>query len=389
MASIKPYSRYATLNSSFESRSSTRSDPSSSAEIAPKSKVPLRSTSRDASRAVIPSKAESKGHVNFSSMVKKLVDHSSTSGMSKKKGDYKLVIPADFIAEDLKKTARKGTGLGSLHKKLFKGSAKRTAGVEQKALTEVKANTRTLAMVLRSERELLSMNREQENQIAELNLLLDEKNKEVEKLKDLCLKQREEMKSLKSSILFPDAVNSKMQEVMENQATELRQARQIIPNLQRQVTSLTDKLQYLAEDLAEVKADKHSMRELYDSCFSSPQTPECNYVEATHSQDFSSEDNASPSSPDEMFLKDLNPCLTPYYIKSKSKEFETFDVTHDQDFQHRNNTEGYHEMSFSPGARNVSISSDCCHCSKSASGVASRSSESKRTHIKKLHHNFS
>ncbi|CAH9133791.1 unnamed protein product [Cuscuta epithymum] len=389
MASIKPYSRYANVNSSFESRSSSRSDPSSSAEIAPKSQVPLRSNSRDASRAVIPSKTVSKGHVNFSSMVKKLVDHSSTSGMSKKKGDYKLAIPADFIAEDLKNTARKGTGLGSLHKKLFKGSSKKTAGVEQKALTEVKANTRTLAMVLRSERELLSMNREQENQIAELNLLLEEKNKEVEKLKDLCLKQREEMKSLKSSILFPDAMNSKMQEVMENQATELRQARQIIPNLQRQVTSLTDKLQYLAEDLAEVKADKHSMRELYDSCFSSPQTPECNYVEATHSQDFSSEDNASPSSPDEMFLKDLNPCLTPYYIKSKSKEFETLDVTHDQDSQHRNNAEGYREMSFSPRARNVSTSSDCCHCSKSASGVASRSSESKRTHIKKLHHNFS
>lgn len=112
-------------------------------------------------------------------MVKKLVDHRSSSAPARKKGEYKLAIPADFIAEDLKKTARKGTGLGSLHKKLFKGSAKRAEGVEPKALTESKGNTRTLAMVLRSERELLSMNQEQENQITELKLLLEEKNKEV------------------------------------------------------------------------------------------------------------------------------------------------------------------------------------------------------------------
>lgn len=113
-------------------------------------------------------------------MVKKLVDHRSSSAPAKKKAEYKLAIPADFIAEDLKKTARKGTtGLTSLHKKLFKGSAKRAEGGEQKALTEFKGNTRTLAMVLRSERELLSMNQEQENQITELKLLLEEKNKEV------------------------------------------------------------------------------------------------------------------------------------------------------------------------------------------------------------------
>lgn len=71
-------------------------------------------------------------------------------------------------------------------------------------------------------------------------------------MKDLCLKQREEIKSLKSAVLFPDVVNSQLQELMEKQTSELKQARQLIPSLQRQVTSLTDQLQYLAEDLAEV-----------------------------------------------------------------------------------------------------------------------------------------
>lgn len=47
-------------------------------------------------------------------------------------------------------------------------------------------------------------------------------------------------------------MNSQVQELMEKQTSELKQARQLIPSLQRQVTSLTDQLQYLAEDLAEV-----------------------------------------------------------------------------------------------------------------------------------------
>lgn len=37
-------------------------------------------------------------------------------------------------------------------------------------------------------------------------------------------------------------------------------------------------------------------------------------------QEFSSGDPMTPiGSPDDMFLKDLNPCLTPYYAKTKSK----------------------------------------------------------------------
>lgn len=75
---------------------------------------------------------------------------------------------------------------------------------------------------------------------------------QVEKLKDLCLKQRDEIKSLKNAILFPDALNCQLQDLVEKQGSELTQAKQLIPTLQRQVTSLTGQLQCLAQDLAQV-----------------------------------------------------------------------------------------------------------------------------------------
>lgn len=43
----------------------------------------------------------------------------------------------------------------------------------------MKANTRSLAMVLRSERELLGQCKEQELEITELKLTVEEKNREV------------------------------------------------------------------------------------------------------------------------------------------------------------------------------------------------------------------
>lgn len=76
---------------------------------------------------------------------------------------------------------------------------------------------------------------------------------QVEKLKDLCLKQREEIKSLKNAILFPDAMNSQLQELVQKQGSELTQAKQLIPTLQIQVTSLTEQLQCLALDLDQVR----------------------------------------------------------------------------------------------------------------------------------------
>nr|GMC53218.1 epidermal growth factor receptor substrate 15 homolog [Ipomoea batatas] len=342
MASIKPSSRYAAAKSSLEPRSSARSDPSSSAELTPKSHILLRATSRDSSRALVPAnptRSNSSTHgSSFSAMVKKLVEQKSSSAMAKQKQEYKLALPI----EDLKKTARKGTG---------------------------------------SERELLSMNKEQENQISELKLMLDEKNREVEKLKDLCLKQREDIKSLKNAILFPDVTNLQVQETLENQSSELKQARQLIPSLQRQVTSLTGQLQCLAEDLAEVKAEKYSVRGFND--VSSHCTPEYDQEEATNSLEFSYGDQTTPGSPDDMFLKDLNPCLTPY-AKTKSKEFDSF-VSRDEQNLHRKNSTIHRNTSYNSFGRKVSKSSDGCHCSKPGSKLARRSDESKLTYGKMKH----
>ncbi|XP_049353360.1 uncharacterized protein LOC125817895 [Solanum verrucosum] len=387
MSFIKPSSRYA--KTSFDSsRSSTKSDPSSSTD---KALIKIKKGSNGVTQTTHQS--------NFSSMVKKFVEHKSASSklmkqqqQQQKKGDLKLVIPVDFIAEDLKKTAKRGNGLSSLHKKLFKGSSsgsgvKKEEGSAMKALTEVKGNTRTLGMVLRSERELLSMNKEQEDQIVELKLMLEEKNREVEKLKDLCLKQREEIKSLKNSILFPDVMNYQVQDLLEKQGSELKQAKQLIPNLQRQVTSLTGQLQCLAEDLAEVKADKYAIRGSYDS-FSSP--PEYDQEEAANSLEFSSEDHTIPGSPDDMFLKDVNPCLTPYYAKTKSKEFDDFKSPDAKDLV-KNNIQVYHETSYNSCARKLSKSSDCRQCSNTgnkATRAARRSDESKCTYGKQVHNKF-
>ncbi|XP_021902306.1 uncharacterized protein LOC110817898 [Carica papaya] len=284
----------------YDSRSSTTSshfsDPSSSTEFNQPSLTHKTSSSSSSSysssRALVKSnkpcdlsrtksgKVQTNGG-NLTKMVKKFIDMKSNSGKK-----MELVIPCDVVAEDLKKTARKGGNLGALQRKLFgKGSSLEKEKKDQvKALTEVKGNTRTLAMVLRSERELLSLNKEMETEITELKLLLEEKNGEVEKLKDLCLKQREEIKSLKSAILFPDVLNSQLHELLEKQGSELKQAKQVIPTLQRQVTSLTGQLQCLAEDLAEVKADKYSSSRSGNHRYGgSPQTPTYDREEATNS----------------------------------------------------------------------------------------------------------
>ncbi|KAF9612477.1 hypothetical protein IFM89_000225 [Coptis chinensis] len=177
-------------------------------------------------------------------MVKKLMKPKSN------KTNPGLFIPADIIAEDMKKTGVSNK-VSSFSRKLFHKGGKDKS--EVKALSEVKSNTRTLAMVLRSERELLNQNKEYENEIGEFKFILEEKNREVEKLKDLCLKQREEIKALKSAILFPDVMNSQLQGLLQKQGSELEQAKQVIPTLQRQVTSLPGQLQCLADDLAEVQ----------------------------------------------------------------------------------------------------------------------------------------
>ena len=84
------------------------------------------------------------------------------------------------IEEDLRKAAaatgmKKESNLSVINRKLFpKGG---NSG--EKALIEAKPNARTLAMVLRSERELLDQNREYESLILELRSKLKEKEREV------------------------------------------------------------------------------------------------------------------------------------------------------------------------------------------------------------------
>ncbi|XP_021294607.1 uncharacterized protein LOC110424377 [Herrania umbratica] len=389
----------ATRYKSYDARSSTSShfsDPSSSMELIKSfSRRPeSSSSSSSSSRALVKSKpldvgpgsrSKTKADHNLASMVKRFMDKKSTN---KTIGQGQLVIPSDVLAEDLQKAARKGAAFTALQRKLFgKGSADKK---EVKALTEVKGNTRTLAMVLRSERELLSANKEQEMEIAELKLQLQDKNREVEKLKDLCLKQREEIKSLKSAILFPDVMNSQLKDIVEKQGSELTQAKQLIPTLQRQVTSLTGQLQCLAQDLAQVKADKYSARAFHQRHGSSPRTPRYDREEPSDSLEFSSADATTPGSPDDLFLEDLNPCLTPYYSKTKSKEFDEigYDSPHNESLS-TNNKQTFTEVGFSSRSKRLSKSSDCYQDSNRGSSMARtnrRSDESTGSYRKQMHH---
>ncbi|KAG2238996.1 hypothetical protein Bca52824_089856 [Brassica carinata] len=206
--------RYNSYDSRSSVSSSIQSDPSSSAEFKP-NKAIVRSKPSYLTKTSKPDTHPG----NLTCMMKKLMDMKKSNPKSKR---VELVIPHELKKLDTVRGGGGGGGkgaLGTLQRKLF-GKEKEKV----KALTEVKGNTRTLSMVLRSERELLSMNKDQEIEISELKFQLEEKNREVEKLKDLCLKQREEIKSLKNAVLFPDGMNSEMQ--------ELNEARQIIPNLQ-------------------------------------------------------------------------------------------------------------------------------------------------------------
>ncbi|XWS15458.1 hypothetical protein CRYUN_Cryun34aG0002600 [Craigia yunnanensis] len=365
----------ATRYKSYDSRSSTSShfsDPSSSIDFHNSSS--RRPNSSSSSRALVKSKPLDVGQGsriktkaadhNLTTMVKRFMDKKSTNTTM---GLEQLVIPSDVVAEDLKKNARKGAAFTALQRKLFgKGSVDKDRDKKEvKALTEVKGNTRTLAMVLRSERELLSANKEQEMEIAELKFLLQDKNRE-----------REEIKSLKSTILFPDVMNSQLRQLVEKQGSELTQAKQLIPTLQRQVTSLTGQLQCLALDLAQVKADKYSAKACHLRRGGSPRTPRYHRDEPSDSLEFSSSDPSTPGCLDDLFLEDLNPCLTPYYAKTKSKEFDEigYDSPHNETLSH---------------SKKLSKSSDCYQDSNrgnSMARISRRSDESTGSYRKQMHH---
>lgn len=377
----KAASRY---NNSFDSQTS----PSSSTEF----KSFLKNEPPKTNAIVkLNSTNKVKTEQNFATMVKKFMEKKSISSYKTKAAKNSndralpLIIPADFIAEDLKKSARKGSNLSALPKKLFgkvsNASSSSSSGEKKvKALTEVKSNTRTLAMVLRSERELLSLNKDQETQISELKSLLQERNLEVEKLKNLCLKQREEIKALKSAILFPDEMNTQLQELLEEQGSELKQARQVIPTLQRQISSLTGQLQCLSEDLAEVKAAKYTGKSCIDGNFGSPRTPIHDQEEAANSLDFSDDDPTTPDSPDDMLLKDVNPCLTPCYSKMKSKEYGVMRCDYAEEEAYELNREASKLSRSSDHFRSLRPGSNTTHAN------FRRSDESKNRYRKRIDH---
>ncbi|ONM09348.1 Transcriptional adapter ADA2b [Zea mays] len=296
-------SRYAAYDSPSPSPSSRRAAPSAAAATPGGAHGSSRAlvVAGRSGRDLLGAKPQPQAHGNLGSVLRRLIS------MDKKPPKNQLPVPPAAAS------AAKNNGGGKLpglSRKLFQKASSTAAAAPRKtkALTEVKnsgnnANTRTLAMVLRTERELLAQTKAQEDEIAALRLQLENKDREVERLKDLCLRQREEIRTLKDAVLFPDA--------------EPEPDRR----LRDEISTLTDQIQCLAQELTQVKAEKHSTRSCFDEdgyC-SSPRTPGFN-EETAFSLECSIGEAETPNygSPDEMFSKDLNPCLTPCIAKSKS-----------------------------------------------------------------------
>ncbi|KAJ6831991.1 uncharacterized protein M6B38_345010 [Iris pallida] len=327
----------------------------------PSDPTPTAGDGSNTSRALARAAARDKNTSNFGfSVVKKFIEKRTMLRPGSAADRTVLALPEEIKKKLTPPAPGKPSNFTSaLQRKLFPraGSAEKAP----KALTEVRPNTRTLAMVLRSERELLAQSKEYEDEISELKLLAEEKNRQVEKLKDLCLKQREEIKALKDAILFPDVMNSQLHDLLEKQGSELKHARQIIPNLQKQVTSLSGQLRCIADDLAEVKADKYATRTCFDGHINSPETPKFDQ-EAPNSLEYSSGGPTVYGSPDDMFLKDFNPCLTPFFSKTENKEYDEMSgydsLNRDVSFQ---NSAELSQESFSGSlGRKLSKSSENC-----------------------------
>jgi len=182
---------------------------------------------------------------NLGSVLRRLIS------MDKKPPSAKARLPVPPAAVAAAAKTNGGGKLPGLSRKLFQkgSSADAAAAKKTKALTDVKnggnnANTRTLAMVLRSERELLAQSQAQEEEIAALRLQLENRDREVERLKDLCLRQREEIRTLKDAVLFPDA---------ESEPEPDRRLRD-------EISTLTSQIQCLAQELAQARSLSRSHR---------------------------------------------------------------------------------------------------------------------------------
>ncbi|KAL6636894.1 hypothetical protein ACP70R_024466 [Stipagrostis hirtigluma subsp. patula] len=363
-------SRYASYDSPSPSPSPRRAAPSPAHAAGAAGRTPTHGSSR--ALAVVPrsgrdllgAKPQQQPHSgNLGSVLRRLISMD-------KKPPAKNQLPIPPAAAAAAKNGGGGGGkLPGLSRKLLfqKGSPADAAGKKTKALTDVKnggnaANTRTLAMVLRSERELLAQSKAQDDEIAALRLQLENKDREVERLKDLCLRQREEIRTLKDAVLFPDA---------EPVPTPDRRLRD-------EISTLTGQIQCLAQELAQVKAEKHTSRLGFDDdgyC-SSPRTPGFN-EETAFSLECSIGEAETPNygSPDEMFSKDLNPCLTPCIAKSKSDVSTQFHssshFTMVSSGSHPSSSKARLEQSSSAFGRPMSKSSDH-HKPSSGSGTNSK-----------------
>ncbi|XP_057827045.2 uncharacterized protein LOC131038573 isoform X2 [Cryptomeria japonica] len=317
------------LSNRYTSSPSTSKDKSFSSSSSRKELPTSKASSAIVKTKSCISPCQSKGkpdHPNMTSLVKKFMD---TKAKPLPHSGNCVVIPADFIAQDLKKASAKANKFKSLQEKLLHKVSGKSAGShsQKKMLTDSKV-TRPLSVVLKSEQELLQQNREYQIEIEELQTVLASKNAEVEglrslgiMLKELCSKQQNEIKALKSSFPSSKKDSSQLHELLEKQGTELKQARLVIPSLQEQVTSLTEQLKSLAEGLAEVKADKDAMKAYFDGHVATPKTPVFNQ-EAENFNEICTSEPTTPVSQEDMMLKDMNPCLTPYYARTKSQELE-------------------------------------------------------------------
>ena len=139
-----------------------------------------------------------------------------------------------------------------------------------------------------------------------------------------------------------------------------------------------------------MKTDKYSTRACHQRHGSSPRTPRYDRDEPSVSLEFSSGDPTTPGSPDDLFFEDLTLCLTPYYAKTISKEFDDIvcALPHNETLS-ENTKQTFNELEFSCRRKKLSKSSDCYQDSNRGSSMARtsrRSGSSTGSYRKQMHH---
>ncbi|VAI36811.1 unnamed protein product [Triticum turgidum subsp. durum] len=147
----------------------------------------------------------------------------------------------------------------------------------------------------------------------------------------------------------------------------LRSERELLSQSKEQEDEIAALRLQLEQKDREVKAEKNTPRSCFDDEYcSSPSTPVLNEETAFSLECSIGEAETPPNygSPDEMFVKDLNPCLTPF-SKSRSEEYE------ESLSSHRSKARPDPHLS-SSRRRPVSKSSDHHHKPTSGTGSSKR-----------------